>query len=455
MYRNSSKIAFLLSTMVVLALLLGACAPAATQAPAPAATEPPAPAATEEPAPVVSECTSPIKITYWDGLGAPDNVPMGELVKMYNAENKDCVQVEEVVLDWGTLYSKLPLDAKAGNLPCVATMHMPFIRQYVDLGILLPVDELVANSGIDKNDIAEVAWENTQWEGKRYALPLDMHPFGLYYNVTAFKEAGLDPDKPPTNTEEFLEAAQKLTVDKDGDGTIDQYGISLGYSAGGPFRTWMSLLWQQGGKVLTDDGLKAAFNTPEGEKALQFLYDWVYTYKISPKAEEDTDSDFMKGIVAMTITGPWAMGDYNKIEGLEYRTAPVPIFYDQQAVWDQPHSLVFPDCGNTEGTVAAVKFAKWLTYDQDYYWTSNSGHQPIRKSVANSEEFKKLTNWQAFASELPFSHQYPAIDKGAEVFGREPTSPFVIMMESVMLDKATPAEALAAAEKAVNDMLSQ
>jgi multiple sugar transport system substrate-binding protein len=439
------------SALVIVAMILSSCA--STTTPAPQKPAEAQPSMTE--APASTECKTPTKITYWDGLGAPDNVPMGELVKQYNAENKDCVQVEEIVLDWGTLYSKLPLDAKAGNLPCVSTMHMPFIRQYVDLGILKPVDDLVAQAGIDKNDIAEVAWANTQWDGKRYALPLDMHPFGLYYNVKMFKEAGLDPDKPPTNMQEFIDYAQKLTVDKNGDGTPDQYGTSLGYSAGGPFRTWMSLLWQQGGKVLTDDGTKAAFNTPEAEKALQFLHDWVYKYKISPKAEEDTDSDFMKGVVAMTITGPWAMGDYDKIDGLEYRTAPVPIFYDQQAVWDQPHSIVFPDCGSPEGTAAAIKFAKWLAYDQDYYWTSHSGHQPIRKSVANSAEFKKLANWQAFAAELPFSHQYPAIDKGAEVFGREPTSPFVIMMESVMLDKAKPADAIAAAEKAVNDMLSQ
>ena len=95
--------------------------------------------------------------------------------------------------------------------------------------------------------------------------------------------------------------------------------------------------------ILNADHTKAAFNTPAGVESLQWLYDLVYTHKVSPQGESDPDDDFMKGIVAMNVTGPWAMGDYNKIEGLEYRTTPLPIVYDQMAVWDHPHMLVFPE----------------------------------------------------------------------------------------------------------------
>ena len=286
MYHKSSKLAYLLSALVVLALLLGACAPVATEVPKPAATEPPAPAATEEAAPAATEppapaqpaetqpaeeCTEPVGITYWDGLGAPDNVPMGELVKMYNETNTDCVQVEEIVLDWGTLYTKLILDFKAGNAPDVSTMHMPSLLQYVSLGILKPIDELAAKYGFKGEDIAEVVWDGAVIDGKRVAIPLDMHPFALYYNVKAFEAAGLDPDKPPTTGEEFIEYAKKLTVDADGDGTPEQYGTGLGYSGGNPFRVWMSLLWQHAGQeVLNEDHTKAAFNTPAGIESLQW-----------------------------------------------------------------------------------------------------------------------------------------------------------------------------------------
>ena len=79
---------------------------------------------------------------------------------------------------------------------------------------------------------------------------------------------------------------------------------------------------------------------------------------------------------------------------------------------------------------------------------------PVRKSVLESPEFKALENWQAFALSLPGAHYYPTIVKQAEVFGREPTSPFVIMMESVMLDQSTVPDAIALAEQMVNDILA-
>ncbi|MCC6956234.1 MAG: ABC transporter substrate-binding protein, partial [Anaerolineales bacterium] len=460
----------------VLALLLGACAPAATQAPpppptqppapaateppAPAATEPPAPAATEEPAPAATEepappAPEPITLNFWSGLGSPDNVPMAALVKEFNETNPYGITIEETELDWGTLYSKIVLDTKAGNPPDVLTMHQTNIIQNVSLGILQPVDDLAKEFGLTGDDFVKTAWEGTQVDGKRYAIPLDLHPLGLYYNVDFFEKAGLDPNKPPTNKEEFLEYAKKLTVDENGDGTPEQYGIALGYSGGVPFRTWMSLVWQNEGQhILNEDRTKAAFNTPEAINALQFLYDLVYTQKVSPPGEQDPDDDFMKGHVAMVITGPWAMGDYNKIEGLNYKTAMIPVIYDHPAAWGNSHTFAFPAGVDPAKTRAAMQFVKWMS-DRDFEWSKNSGHQPVRISVLESPEFKQLVNWQAFANTLPYAHYYPAIVKQAEVFGREPTSPFVIMMESVMLDQATAADAIATAEQMVNDLLAQ
>jgi multiple sugar transport system substrate-binding protein len=471
---SKNKIAFLMTLIVVMTMLLGACAPAATPAPAqpaateapaqPAATEAPAePAATEAPAmteePAMTEAPAApapeeITITYWSGLGSPDNVPMAAMVKEFNETNEYGITIEETELDWGTLYSKIVLDFSTGNAPDLLTMHQTNILQNVDLGILQPVDDLATKYGLTGDDFVETAWEGTQVDGKRYAIPNDMHPLGLFYNVKMFEEAGLDPNKPPTNEAELLDYAKKLTVDKDGDGTPDQYGIGLGYSGGVPFRIWMSLVWQHEGEdILNADRTQAAFNTPAGVESMQWLYDLVYTEKVSPPGESDPDDDFMKGIVAMNITGPWAMGDYNKIEGLEYKTAMIPVIYDHPAAWGNSHTYVFPDNNKPEQTEAAMKFVKWMS-DHNFEWTRDSGHMPVRKSVLDSAEFKELGNWQAFAETLPWAHYYPAIVKQAEVFGREPTSPFVIMMESVMLDQATAADAVAQAEQSVNDLLA-
>ncbi|MCC7130129.1 MAG: hypothetical protein B6D39_04815 [Anaerolineae bacterium UTCFX2] len=431
-----------LTLLTVFALLLAACAPAAT--PAPKEPEAPPAAATEAPA-----AAKPITIQFWIGLGAPDNVPMENMVKQFNSENKDGITVEYTNMDWDTLYSKIVLDFKTGNAPDIATMHQTNIIQNVSLGILQPIDEIYKQAGIDASDFVESAWKGAQVDGKQYAIPNDMHPLGLYYNVDHFKAAGLDPEKPPTNKEEFLEYARKLT-----DPAKGQYGVGLGYTGGVPFRIWMSLIWQHKDQdVLNADRTKAAFNTPAGIDSLQLMYDLVYKEKVNPQAEQDFEDDFKKGIVSMVIDGPWSISDFNTVESLHYKTAMIPVIYDQPAAWANSHTYVFPDNKKPEATLAAMKFAKWMS-DHNFEWSRDSGHQPVRISVINSPEFKQLVNWQPFAATVPVAHYYPATVKQAEVFGRQPTSPFVVMMESVMLDKVAVPDAIATAEKAVNEILA-
>ena len=432
--------------LVIATMFLAACAPAATTAPAATEAATTAPVATEA---ATAAPAKPITIQLYSGLGAPDNVPFAALVKQFNAENTDGITVEQTEMDWATLYSKLVLDFKAGNAPDVVTLHQTNLAENVNLGVLQPIDDLYKQVGIDPTDFVDTVWKGAQVDGKQYAIPNDMHPLALYYNVDLFKAAGLDPNKPPTTGAELLDYAQKLT-----DPAKKQYGIGLGYTAGGPFRIWMSLVWQhKGASILNEDNTKAAFNTPAGIESLQFMYDLVYKYKVNPQGEQDEDTDFKNGTIAMIIEGPWEMSDFNSVSGLNYKTAQIPVVYDQPAGWADSHMYAFPDNKKPEATLAAMKFAKWMS-DHNFDWTKNSGHQPVRLSVINSSEFKALENWQAFSASVPVAHYYPAIAKESEVFGRQPTSPFTMMMESVMLNKVSVAEGIANAEKAVNDILA-
>ncbi len=438
------RLCIVISVGWIMTMLLAACAPAATPAPA---TEAPA-AAAPTTAPAAAQAPKPITLQFWDGLGAPDNQAMQNLIKQYNAENKDGITIQDTELDWDTLYSKLALDFKTGNAPDVLTLQQTDILEELSLGILQPIDDLYKQAGIDPTDIIDVAWKGAQVNGKQYAIPIDVHPLTLFYNTKLFQAAGLDPSKPPTNMTDFLADAQKLT-----DASKGQYGFGSGYTAGLPFRIWMSLIWQhKGGEILSPDGTKAAFNTPAGTESLQFMYDLIYKYKVSPQGEQDVDDDFKKGVIAMVIEGPWEMADFATVQGLDFKTAMVPTFYDQPAAWANSHTIAFPDNKKPENTLAAMKFTKWL-YEHNFDWTKNTGHQPVRQSVLNSAEFKALTNWQPIAATLPIAHFYPAIPKEWEVFARQPTSPFVVMMESALLNKAKVPDAVATAEKSVNDIL--
>ncbi|MGH6654482.1 MAG: ABC transporter substrate-binding protein [Actinocrinis sp.] len=104
--------------------------------------------------------------------------------------------------------------------------------------------------------------------GKIYALPRLYYTTGLVYNRDLFKQAGLDPDKPPTTWTDLATDAAKISALGGGVAGYEDYS---GNNTGGwHFGDEIDSL---GGNLVTSDGTKAAFNDAKGQQVLQTLYD--------------------------------------------------------------------------------------------------------------------------------------------------------------------------------------
>ncbi|MED7927046.1 extracellular solute-binding protein [Nonomuraea sp. LP-02] len=122
------------------------------------------------------------------------------------------------------------------------------------------------------NDLRPDHRELLTKDGKVYGVPNVHYSVGLVYNRALFTKAGLDPNTPPKTWAEVREAAKKIAGL--GAGYVG-YGEYSGGNTGGWHFT--QAIYGRGGSVLTDDGKKAAFNSPEGKAVLQTLHDmrWV------------------------------------------------------------------------------------------------------------------------------------------------------------------------------------
>ncbi|MEW9547462.1 ABC transporter substrate-binding protein [Nonomuraea sp. NPDC050783] len=122
------------------------------------------------------------------------------------------------------------------------------------------------------NDLRPDHRELLTKDGKVYGVPNVHYSVGLVYNRALFTKAGLDPDNPPKTWAEVREAAKKIAGL--GAGYVG-YGEYSGGNTGGWHFT--QAVYGRGGAVLTPDGKKAAFNSPEGKAVLQNLHDmrWV------------------------------------------------------------------------------------------------------------------------------------------------------------------------------------
>lgn len=144
--------------------------------------------------------------------------------------------------------------------------------------------------------------------------------FALFYNEDMFKEAGVEP--PPSNVDdawtwdEFVEVAQKMTLDTNGLNAADpnfdpkkikQYGINLGVWWG----VFSNFVYSNGGDFVSEDGQTFALNKPEAVEALQKLADLINVYHVAPspiqaKNIPATNIALQTKKVAMAIDGQWA-----------------------------------------------------------------------------------------------------------------------------------------------------
>jgi hypothetical protein len=102
---------------------------------------------------------------------------------------------------------------------------------------------------------------NSQEGGKTWGVPFQRSTIVLYWNKDLFKEAGLDPEKPPATWAEQAAFAEKLTK-RDASGNVTQWGIQIP-SSGFPYWLFQALATQNGAMLANQEGNQTFFDKPE------------------------------------------------------------------------------------------------------------------------------------------------------------------------------------------------
>ncbi|MEK7205011.1 MAG: ABC transporter substrate-binding protein, partial [candidate division NC10 bacterium] len=301
-----------------------------------------------------SRADAATKINAWSGLSGDDKGRWEEMIKAFNASQKD-VEVVPSFYQWDLMHSKLVTSIQAGGTPEMLLMWVTVMPEMASFGALQPMDELLGEAGVKAEDFVSRAWNLGVIGGKRYGLPLDTHVLGLFYNTELFEKAGLDPNKPPQTMDEFVAAAKKLTVPP------NQWGLAIHSSTAWPVRYWMAFLQQQGGKMFTDDLKKAAFNDAKGKAAFQFMHDLIHVHKVAPPVMTDINKAFLTKQAAMIWIGPWLINSGLRQEGLKFKTAPFPRIFGQYASWGMTHQLVLGKQPDRAKQLAAMKFIRYMS----------------------------------------------------------------------------------------------
>jgi len=348
------------------------------------------------------ESDGPVELVFWHGYTEADGDVLEGIVDAFN-DSQDEVHISTEINTWDVIDDTLlpALSSKTG--PDLVAMPAERFPVYAAKKAFVSLDDFYADAANNASDVVEGAKAMTEVDGTSYAVPIGFVPLAIYYDKAAFADAGIA--EVPADWDAWVEAAKKLTVDENGDGTPERYGIVLPDHATVGNGVWPSLLYGNGGDIVADG--KAVIDSPENAETLAYWHDAIVNDKISPTGVDgiEADSVFSSGKAAMTFGGPWMTfiaGD----AGIDYGIAPIPAGPETQAASAIGLTLSVTDQGDEKKQAAAEKFlAYFLNDDNAAAWSLGSGWPPLRTgvpadAVAENPTVATLSQYTSFTRPL-------------------------------------------------------
>jgi lactose/L-arabinose transport system substrate-binding protein len=345
----AKKIFKFLEITLLIAVLLSACAPAATptqtveppETSAPEATSPAteAPAATEAPTEAPTEAAQLSgKVTLWMWKAAHDALTNSGVLDEFKKIHPD-VEVEVVEYNPTDVYQKLPLALQAGTgAPDISLVENSHLAQIVALGGLTDMTEWVTPY-LDKMNAYK--WADAELDGKYYAMPWDSGPVVFYYRRDVFEAAGL-PSDPESVSEavatwdDYFNVCQTI-MEKTGSACFSNN------KANNYGRLYEMMLWQQGLGYYNAEG-QVTVDSPENIATLETMkkfwdanltsdqLEWTDGWYAELAAETDAKpiatlveagwmGAFLKGWIAPGTEGKWGVALMPAMEAGQVRAA--------------------------------------------------------------------------------------------------------------------------------------
>ena len=192
-------------------------------------------------------------LTMW--TRAATEVRVSALVEAYNASHQNQIELRIVPTD--DYQTVVGAAAPNNQLPDLFSADVVFMPNWTSQGLFTDITEQIDSLPYIDN-VGQAHIVGSSWEGRKYGLPFIIDLSVWMYNKALFRDAGLDPDQPPTTLAEFADAARAVqALDRDG-----VYGTFFGGNCGGcNVFTWWPISWADGQPVMNEQGTESFLNS--------------------------------------------------------------------------------------------------------------------------------------------------------------------------------------------------
>src|SRR5438046_4234760 len=208
---------------------------------------------------------APVESSFYDpvAVGGPITKIVDGLAADFEKENPG-IKVRPIYAGaYQEAITKALTAAKGGDAPTTAVLLSTDMYTLIDEDAVVPFDTYIKTP-------EDQAWvkgfysafmENSQTGGKTWGIPFQRSTIVLYWNKEMFKEAGLDPNKPPATWAEQVELAKKLTK-RDASGNVTRWGVQVP-SSGFPYWLFQGFTTQNDVLLMNEAGTQTHFDDPK------------------------------------------------------------------------------------------------------------------------------------------------------------------------------------------------
>ncbi|TDW20727.1 carbohydrate ABC transporter substrate-binding protein (CUT1 family) [Rhizobium azibense] len=351
-------------------------------------------------------------------------------IKQWEEKNTGWKITPEVV-GWAQCQDKATTLAAAGTPVAMAYVGSRTLKEFAqnDLIVEVPMTD-EEKKAYYPHIVDTVTFDGTQW-----GVPIAFSTKALYWNKDLFKQAGLDPEKPPKTWDEEIEYA-KIIKEKTG---IPGFGLSA-KTFDNTMHQFMHWVYTNNGTVTDAEG-KITLDSPEVLKALEAYKSIVPYSEEGPTAYEQNEvrAIFLDGKVAMIQAGSGAAYRLKDTK-IDWGITTLPLGPQAKG----PGTLLITDSlAIFKGSGVedkAIEFAKFITSpgpQEEYELNGESGLTPLRPSPNIDKLVTEKPYWKPLIDGISYGGPEPLFTdyKGFQ-------NSMIAMVQSVVTGQAQPADAL-------------
>jgi len=388
------------------------------------------------------------------GVAGPLARVIGEMTDKFNKENEGKVEVVPVYSgDYDPTMQKVQTAIMAGNPPDIFMVEISELPTLLAMGAVLPLDDYIKKTekGYWEDFFAPFR-ENAVIGGKIYGVPFQRSTPVLYWNKEAFKAGGLDPEKPPRTWDELKDYATKLTIRDSKTGELKQWGVTIS----GGWNDWLfeGFVRQNGGFLISADGLKANFDSKEAIEALDFWVELKHRLKVGPPHSTwgSTPPDFVGGRTAMLYHSTGILTFLKRSAKFDFGVTFMPQKKTFGAAVGGANLMIAKKIPK-ERQEAAWKYIEWMSNVKNTAeWSVASGYVAVRQSAYDDpvmkEHVSKNPEYLVARDQLKFANgkmMAKNFQKVREILKRQ--------LDDSAAGKIVPAEALKIAQKEIQAVI--